>query len=306
MPEPLEVEVHEQKTTFSVVRDYGVTGAVFLTVGLFGYFMWRKMPIHFENPSLNIVGHILLVLLPVWCGAMIFGRPLKFKPSDEQRLGVASYFSTLKYDWWNSLLLWTPLAFLLTVLVTVAPELMAQLPSRHTQLSSAVVTAALSFATAGLFSSILSDRPEIRVSEDGFRLSLMTFYEWTKINRVVVLGDTFEVYHQASPRIPIVHVRLTDREARAMFSELLNRHGVPANQDRGNLALIQLAVLVTALVLVAGGVAVYWSTKWDVRWIYVAMVAVSMGATVFFEKFRGVPKLNKIKPKVNYHELTED
>jgi hypothetical protein len=100
-------------------------------------------------------------------------------------------------------------------------------------------------------------------------------------------------------------VRLNDPESRIKFTELLNQHGVRTSQDRGNLTLMRLAVLITSVVLVAGSVAVYWSTKWDLRWIYVATVAVSMGGTLFFERFRGVPKLKKIKPIVNYDELTD-
>jgi hypothetical protein len=190
-------------------------------------------------------------------------------------------------------------------LSTIAPDLLDELAVRQTSLGSATVTAGLSFATSAFFSSILTDRPEIRVSPEGFRLSLMTFYEWTKINRVVQLGDTFEIYHQASPSVPVVHVRLSDSEARAKFSDLLNQHRIPTSRDRGNLATMQLAVLATAVILFVGGVVLYRSTNWDMRWVYGGMVALSMGLTFFFERFRGIPKITSIKAKVNYDELSD-
>src|SRR5262245_29789479 len=62
--------------------------------------------VHFENPAVNLLVHLLIVIVPLLWTLVVFSEPFQAKQSEEICLAQSTYFSTLKVDWWKSLMLW--------------------------------------------------------------------------------------------------------------------------------------------------------------------------------------------------------
>lgn len=255
--------------------------------------------IHYAPPLLNLLAHAAIILLPLCVAYAAVYKPFEFRDSGERILEPQTFWTTRTSDWWMLLLLWSGPFLALLALFYEVPHLMGNAATWAMGPGSAFFTMALVFVLGIVFGTLLRERTQVRVSEEGLRNGLVHFHEWENIDHISVENDTFGIYNRVNPSLPFSYFRLRDAENRRILMGCLDRHAV--RQTRGPeplLMTVKLCVAATAAVIVGVSFWLYLTTSIDLRWLIIGALVVSVGATMLLEVVRGVAKVTTTRPLV--------
>jgi len=147
-------------------------------------------------------------------------------------------------------LLWSGPFLALFALLYEVPHLMSNAAVWATGPGSVFFTMALVFVLGIVFGTLLRERTQVRLSEEGLRNGLVHFHEWENIDHISVENDTFGIYNCVNPSLPFSYFRLKDAENRRILMECLDRHAV--RQTRGPaplLIIVKSCIAATAAVM---------------------------------------------------------
>lgn len=255
--------------------------------------------VHYAPPLLNLLAHAAIVLLPLFVAYAAVYKPFEFRDSSERILEPQTFWPSRPSSWWMLFLLWSGPFLALFAVLYEAPHLMRNAAIWATGPGSAFFTMALVFALGIVFGTLLRERTQVRLSEEGLRSGLVHFHEWENIDHISVENDTFGIYNRVNPSLPFSYFRLKDAENRRILVECLDRHAV--RQTRGPeplLMIVKSCVAATAAVIVGVSFWLYLTTNIDLRWLIIGALVVSVGATMLLEVVRGVAKVTTTKPLV--------
>src|SRR4051812_45119360 len=297
MPEPLVIKQPDSGASpgmgllLSVVILAPIGGLVYL---------WRTgQQIHFENPRINLVAHILIVIVPVIWSALIFAEPFGTKVAQETSLARSSFLETLKVDWWMSLMMWAAPLFALGSLLYLAARFMPHAGGLSTTVGSAVLTIALILALGLFYGSMVFTQAETRISDEGMRNGLLNFYEWESIDHFSREGDIYSIHHKARPELPASTFRLRTPESQATLERFAAEKKVQIVQGTGSaLAKIKIGIIIGFILNIVFSVVLAVATRLDLRWVLAISLGIGVLFTLVLERVRGVSKYTKVRPKI--------
>jgi hypothetical protein len=298
MPEPLVIKQPDSGASpgMGLVLSVVILGPI----GGLVYFWRTGKGIHFENPRVNLVAHMLIVIVPLIWSALIWAEPFRTKAaSQETSLARSSYLETLKVDWWMSFMMWACPLFALGSLVYLAARFVPHAETLSTTVGSAVFTITVILALAVFYGSMLFTRAETRISDEGMRNGLLNFYEWERIDHFSREGDIYSIHHKARPALPASTFRLRARESQATLERFAAEKNVRILEGTGSaLATIKVAVIGGFIFNILASVVLVAATRWDLRWLIAISLGIGVLFTLLLERVRGVSKYTKVKPKI--------
>ncbi len=296
MASPLTIK---QPGAASHVKQYMLAALLILPMLYLRYLKSNGGMIHYTPPSLNFLAHAAIILLPLSVAYAAVYKPFEFRDSDETILEPQTFWTTRTSSWWMLFMLWSgPLLGLLALLYEL-PHLMSSAAVWAIGPGSAFLTMVLVFALGIIFGTIMRERTQVRVSEEGLRNGLVHFHEWENIDHVSVENDTYGIYNRVNPSLPFSYFKLKDAENRRVLADYLERHKV--RQSRGPeplLIIVKCCVAGATALMVLTGFWLYLTTRIDLRWLIIGVFFVSIGATMLLEVVRGVAKVTTTKPLV--------
>jgi len=263
-------------------------------------YLWRTgKEVHFDNPRINLVAHMLIVIVPLIWSALIWAEPFRTKASEETSLARSSYFNTLKVDWWMSFMMWACPLFALGALGYLATSYLPHADALSTSLLSAVSTMGLILALGVFYGAMLFTRAETRISDEGMRNGLLNFYEWESIDHFSREGDIYSIHHKANPALPASTFRLRTPASQATLERFAAEKSVPILEGTGSaLATIKIAVIIGFILNIVFCLVLMVATRLDLRWIVAISLGIGLLFTLVLERVRGVSKYTKVKPKI--------
>lgn len=304
MASPLTIK---QPGPASHFQQYVLLGLLFAPFLYLRYLKRTGGLIHLDPPATNLLVHAALVVVPVLIAYALVHKPLEFRESDETILEAQTFWTALKSDWWMFFMLWASPALAVLAGLYEVPHLLQNAAKWSTGPGAAFLTMAVAFVFGFIFGTILRDRSQVRLSNEGMRNGITNFYEWERVNHFSVEDGLYGLYHEANSKLPMSIFKLKDPENRRRLEEYLDRYQI--RRTRGpepQLLRVKLYVAAAFGVLVAFGYSVYLSTTIDLRWILIGIFALSIGTTLLLEEGRGLRKVTKTKPLVEPAELAAD
>ncbi|SHI76566.1 protein of unknown function [Desulfatibacillum alkenivorans DSM 16219] len=269
--------------------------------GYLAYLWFAGRPFAYSSAPANFLAHALLVIVP---GLMVYNHlsiPVEFEnPPGEILIEDATYLTSLKTDWWMSLMLWPPvlLGALFTVLQSLA-ILSGASSDLPTQPYSALFTAFLSLGLFFFFGNVIKLKAPFYVGEEGLRAGVSFFLEWDEIDHMQEKQGVFLVYTVYNPKLPIASLRPFSSQALQALLEMLNQKQVKGmEQTPPALAAVQVVIFLAFSAMTALGLALWMLYDWDPRWVIVFLFVLGVLFSLALERFRGVHKLTRIKPEV--------
>lgn len=299
MTEPLRIRGPRPATAATEVAVAAVVG---LPVLGFLYLLVSGRPLGFEDRTLNLLLHALLVVVPLVWSVPFLPRRMKLVGSSGELLATSTHLRELRLSWWQSVLLWPALLLGLAVLGSaVAEALMGTGGPLATSAWNALLAFGLIFAFTVFYATAFLDPVEVRLTSDGIRLGLAHFVPWRDVRRMAPTPWGYELYHRASGVLPLASLRLPE-EARARLATIMGQRGLPVGPGRGHRFLaVRLLVAAAASVLLAGGTWAWRSGVHGGAAVLVVFV-LGLGGTLLLERVRGVREVETVKPLVEERE----
>jgi hypothetical protein len=260
----------------------------------------RDEDIHFENPWANLAVHSALILAPILLTAAISLGPMHFTPTEETVLCYSSYLKTFRASWWTLLPVWPAGIFAAFILLRdlftqhlAHPDVLMTSPLR------ALLVVGVAFGVSLLYSTILFNRSEVRVSADGLRPGLIRFLEWESIHHVSQEGEIYSFYHRARPNLPVAFIPVRSEESKATLDRFLAQHNVPMSETAGGLLIVMKLMVLSGFVM--NLLLCFWLRS-EVNLGLLPTIGISMAigmmANLALDRFRGVSKLTTFYPKI--------
>jgi hypothetical protein len=266
------------------------------------WYAWQHhLNIHLEQPLWNLALHAGLLVIPILWVVVISHKPFEFEQTGEELLCRSSFWDKLPMDWWTMLILWAPLLFaalslghdFFTFYLPNAADL-STTPLNAVAIMGVTLILGLFYA-AGFWGN-----PEryTWISDPGLRVSLMRFFEWQDIHRVVRQGSRYLICHRSNPGLPTVGFNLRDNASQAKFESYLARHQVPVSNTTDRIfALVKAIVVLGFLLIMLFALWLRLTTELSLLWITLIVFGIATALTLGFERFRGISRQKKYWPR---------
>jgi len=297
MPERLTVK---RPKPMNNIAAYIVGVPLALIVTWFFRLLERGEDIHFENPWLNLAAHSGLILVPILLSAAMSLQRMKFAPTAETVICYSSYLNTFRASWWTLLPVWPAGLFAAFVLLRDLfveylphPEVPATSPLR------ALLIMAVTLGVSFLYTTILFNRFDVRVSAAGIRPGLIRFLEWENIHHVRAEGEIYSFHLRAQPNLPVSFIPVRSEESKAVLDRLLSEHNIPFLEPAGRVLLLTKLVVLSGFIV--NLLLCFW-LRFGMSLGLLPTIGISLAigtiANLALDKFRGIGKLPKLGPKI--------
>lgn len=272
------------------------------------YCFAKHLPVHVNDPWLNLCAHAALVLFPLIWAWLFYHAPVVFESSDaDVDLGHPSYFSTLPAVWWEMFIMWATPVFGVIALGQALNAKYLQHPQElSTSPGRAIFIMAVIFWLGVFYNTILLSRsePTTRVSHEGLRPGILRFFKWEDIHHISRHDNLYAIHHRVNPALPVTAFRIRTHELQAILERYLAEHGVRISNDTEPAYLmVRIAVVLGFAANLAADFWLQGHTSLSLPSVVLISFGIGIVLTLLLEKYRGVSKYGKYKPILKLDEV---